>query len=239
MTFAAMFLTTLALAATAQDGAACPSMDAVEEYESKRLELQAFDVTSSTVTSSSSLGPSSPGGVWGPALSGMSTSSTSVTEEEVEREYRVVTGTGRVITEFYRDGVTYDSAEFWSHVGRHDEFYDQCAPEITDEAYRIAMRDRRRRLVTAWGAAGAAGATGLAGLAASGAKSDTIAGAGTVTAILGGSAALVIGGTAIFAMDSPRPPSPDVDVCPTYDVTQMEAEIRAWNRDLRAALGCK
>ncbi len=234
-----MLLTMPATAATAQDGAVCPSMDAVEEYEARRLELQAFDVTSSTVTSSSHLGPGSPGGVWGPVLSGMSTNSTSVTEEEVERDYRVVTGTGRVITEFYSDGVAYDSGEFWSHVGLRDDFDKQCVPEISEEDYRIAIRDRRRRVGTAWGAAGAAGATGLVGLAASGSKNDTIAGAGTVTAILGASAALVIGATAVFAMESPRPPSPDVDVCPTYTVTEMEAEIRAWNRDLRGDLGCR
>ena len=238
--FSAWWFSGPAVAATAPDGAECPSMDAMEEYDAQRLELQHVDVRRSVIEATPSEESPLASLARAAGLGTSSTTTSTTVEEGYTRVYRIATGTGRVLTDFTVSERPTDPRAFWEHMALEDEFDATCEPLIGQEAYRTAVVERRRISIPLWAGAGVSGIGALGAVAmASDAKGPTketrwlvLAGGSTVVA-----AGLAITGIALW--DRMEPPNPNVMVCKDYTLDDFEAEVRNWNRHARAASGCR
>ena len=237
----------VAFGATASDGAVCNSMDAVEAYESRRLELQYTDLGTVTAAGATS--------AWqAEGVPGVNSQSLSVSQEGMgSRQYRITTGYGRVVTDF-NAGWAVDPHSFWTFVGREEVYLDSCEAPISEEAHRDALLFRRTRVSLVWGAAAASHVVGL--IAWSQSAPDTTAqdnwtgpprlapepvpkpGAKALAAV-GTGAGVALGATGLIALAALTPPSPYDLTCDAWSLDELEEVRMKWNRDLRAGLDCR
>lgn len=161
----------VAYAITAGDGAERPSVDAKEECDARRLEMQYLDLATASVESVSTGGATGWQSSLGPTSLAWS-ASTAVLSQGSERHYRITTGTGRIVTAFEGDRAI-DAEWFWEHVGRPDVFRQGCEALISPEDYDERRAKRSRALRYLFGAAAASHGIGIVALAL--AQPDTTA----------------------------------------------------------------